>query len=44
MDPVSPRSPLVPATWLWILLTIAMLAAGPLLVKHHRPAATTSQR
>jgi hypothetical protein len=44
MDPASPRSPFVLATWLWIISTIAVLAAGPLLVKHHRPAPVTSQR
>ena len=36
MDTASPRSPVVLATWLWMVTTIAVLAAGPLLFAHPR--------
>jgi hypothetical protein len=44
MDIASPRSPLPYAAWLWIIVTIAVLAAGPLFLGHARSSPIARSR
>jgi len=44
MDVASPRSPLPYAAWLWIITTIAVLTAGPLLLVHPRSSPIARSR
>jgi len=44
MNVASPRSPFVCAAWLWIIVTIVVLAAGPLLLGHARSSPIARSR
>ena len=44
MDVASPRSPLPYAAWLWIIVTIVVLTAGPLFVGHARSSPMARSR
>jgi len=44
MDIALPRSPFAYAAWLWIITTVAVLAAGPLLLGHARSSPIARSR